>query len=60
MHRHTGAREPKPHVPPKIDFTRLPEEPNLDDVFLAVDVANPAPPGTDADEASWVIRYGAS
>jgi hypothetical protein len=61
MHHHTGRRVAKPHLPPKIDYTRLPDdEPNLDEVFLAVDVTNPAPPGSDGAEASWVVRYGAT
>lgn len=61
MKHRTGRRDPKPHPPSKIDYTHLlDDEPNLDEVFLAVDVTTPAPPGTDAAEASWVVRYGAT
>jgi hypothetical protein len=61
MHEDSSRRTAKPHRPPKIDFTQLPDDrPDLSEVFLAVDVNNPAPPGTDAAEASWVVRYGAS
>lgn len=40
------------------DYTRLPDDrPDLDQLFLAVDVSRTAPPGTDATEAAWVIRH---
>jgi hypothetical protein len=40
------------------DYTRLPDDrPDLNEVFLAVDVSNTAAPGTDATEATWVVRY---
>jgi hypothetical protein len=61
MHKDSSRRTAKPHRPPKTDFTQLPDDrPDLDEVFLAVDVNNPPPPGTDSDEASWVVRYGAT
>jgi len=42
----------------KRDYTRLPaDRPDLDQLFIGVDVSNTAPPGTDATEAAWVVRY---
>lgn len=42
------------------DYTHLPDDhPDLDKLFLAVDVSRTAPPGTEASEANWVVRYGA-
>lgn len=61
MKHRSVRRESKPHLPPMIDYTTLPDdEPDLADVFLAVDVTNPAPPGSDSAEANWVVRYGAT
>lgn len=40
------------------DYTHLPDDrPDLDELFLAVDVNSAAPLGTDAAEAAWVVRY---
>ncbi len=47
--------------PAQCDYSRLPDDRvDLDRVFLAVDVNHPAPPGTDFDEAGWVVRHGAT
>jgi len=52
---HTRPRRRRPVAH---DYTRLPEDrPDLNKVFLAVDVGSTAPPGTDATEATWVVRY---
>lgn len=52
---HTRLRR---HQQVKHDYTRLPDDrPDLDQLFLAVAVSNPASPGTDAAEAAWVVRY---
>lgn len=57
MKDHPRAR-PLPAQPVAHDYTRLPDDhPDLDQVFLAVDVSTSAPPGTDAAEANWVVRY---
>lgn len=57
QHPRQDAPPERPH-PPARDYTRLPDDrPDLDEVFLAVDVSNTAPPGTDATEAAWVVRY---
>lgn len=57
MKEKTHARRRRSR-PPAPDYTRLPDDrPDLDKVFLAVDVSSTAPPGTDASEANWVVRY---
>lgn len=59
MRDHHRVR-PRRGRPPARDYTTLPDDhPDLDDVFLSVDVNRPAPPGTEGTEANWVVRYGA-
>lgn len=58
--RYDAPRAQRTRAKPR-DYTHLPDDhPDLDQVFLSVDVSSTAPPGTDGTEANWVVRYGAA